>query len=138
MSETTELERSESVGHCTIVGAGTMGHGIAVAFAVGGCDVTLYDANEAALRAARTKVRTAVSTLASHDACGIDDEAAVVGAIEYEPSLSAAVETADIVAEAVPEDLQLKIDVLRAVERNAPPDAIFASNTSSLSITELG
>lgn len=138
MSDGSDRDDANSFHRISVIGAGTMGHGIAVAFAVGGCSVTLYDADEEALRAARENVRNGVSTLVEHDAVKLDESGPAENAIDYVSSLSSAVADADLVVEAVPEDIDIKVDVLRAVERSAPAGAVIASNTSSLSITELG
>ncbi|QLG61733.1 3-hydroxyacyl-CoA dehydrogenase family protein [Halorarum salinum] len=138
MVETNGGADADPVRRVAVVGAGTMGHGIAVAFAAGGRTVRLFDADEAALDGARSAVKNAVSTLVGHDAAEADAAESVLDAIEYEPSLPDAVADADLVVEAVPEDLAIKTETFRRVERAAPADAVLASNTSSLSITELG
>ena len=120
-----------------VVGAGTMGHGIAVALAGDGRSVTLYDVDEDALDAAREAIEDAVATLVEHEEHELDDADRVLESIAYDSSLPTAVVDADLVIEAVPEDESIKRDVLERIEREAPARAVVATNTSSFSITRL-
>lgn len=120
-----------------VVGAGTMGHGIAVALAGDGRSVTLYDVDEDALDAAREAIEDAVATLVEHEEHELDDADRVLESIAYDSSLPTAVADADLVIEAVPEDESIKRDVLERIEREAPARAVVATNTSSFSITRL-
>ncbi len=138
MSETASEDSSVGEETIAVVGAGTMGHGIAVAYAVGGCTVRLYDADADALDAARAAVRGAVSTLVAHDEYDLSDGGDAMDAITYATSLSAAVDGADLVIEAVTEDREVKSSVLADVEAAVDDGTVIATNTSSLSITELG
>lgn len=138
MSNGNDSSADEPRRRIAVVGAGTMGHGIAVAFAVGGCSVTLCDADEEALRAARENIRDAVTTLVVHDAHDLSDADPVLEAIEYESTITAAVDNADLVVEAVSEEMDTKVSVFRTIERGAPAKAILATNTSSLSVSDIG
>ncbi|XVH33207.1 3-hydroxyacyl-CoA dehydrogenase family protein (plasmid) [Haloferacaceae archaeon DSL9] len=138
MSDIDSPDRTRPSHTITIVGAGTMGHGIAMAFALGGRSVVLYDTDIEALQAAQNDIQNAVSTLLEHGSSELYDDSEVLDAIKYERSFPVAVSQADLVIEAVPEDFETKIGVLAQIDRHAPSDAIFASNTSSFSITELG
>ncbi|RAW44966.1 3-hydroxyacyl-CoA dehydrogenase family protein [Halorubrum sp. 48-1-W] len=133
-SERADPARIERI---AVVGAGTMGHGIAVALAGDGRSVTLYDVDEDALEAAREAIADAVATLAEHEGHELEDAERVLGSIAYDSTLSTAVADADLVIEAVPEDESIKLDVLGRIEREAPSRAVVATNTSSFSITLL-
>lgn len=120
----------------TIVGAGRMGVGIAENFLLGGLTVRFTDADPEMTRAAQQRL---VERMRGHAAAGLIDEegAARAATAIAEESISAAVEGADLVIEAVTEDIEVKREVLGACDTSAPADAIIASNTSSLPINEL-
>ncbi len=126
----TELRR------VAVLGAGTMGRGIAQVSAVAGCDVRLLDTDAAALERALEGMR---ETLAEGVARGkLTGTAAqeAIARVSTTTDISSAVAGADLVIEAVPERLDLKRQVLQAA-RTAAPTALLASNTSALSISEL-
>ena len=132
----TRREESE-IKRVAIIGAGTMGSAIAIAFADAGRKVTLIDNTEAALARSREII---ASTYASSVKRGrivqqIADER--TARITAEMELAAAAD-ADIVIEAVFEDLDLKKEVLSKVDSILPAARLIASNTSTLSVTELG
>jgi 3-hydroxybutyryl-CoA dehydrogenase len=120
-----------------VIGAGTMGGGIAQVAAQAGFPTTLYDAEpgaaERALAGAGGRLRKAVELgkLAS-DAVG-----PILARITPEPDLADAVAGVDIAIEAVPEDLALKQAIFRDIARSAPAEALLASNTSSISIKRI-
>jgi 3-hydroxybutyryl-CoA dehydrogenase len=120
--------------HVGVYGGGRMGAGIAHAFLASGATVTVVEADPSAAAAARTRVE---GTLAKADQLGRlgADLAAVQSrlAVDTDPSAFAA---CDLVVEAVPELVDLKRSLLSTVEK-AAPDAILATNTSSLSVTDL-
>jgi 3-hydroxybutyryl-CoA dehydrogenase len=120
----------------TIVGAGRMGLGIAENFLIGGLTVRFTDANPEMSRAAKERL---VDRMRGHAAAGLLDEewAALAASAVAEESISAAVEDADLIVEAVTEDIDVKREVLGVCDASAPPGAIVASNTSSLGINEL-
>lgn len=120
-----------------VIGAGTMGHGIALTFALEGHDVSLYDADEEMLAASESKVRSVLETFADAGEIRPDEVEAVAGRVERTPSFEAAVEGADFVTEAIVEDLEIKQDVFARLSECAAPDAVLATNTSGLSITEI-
>ncbi|WP_322799334.1 3-hydroxyacyl-CoA dehydrogenase NAD-binding domain-containing protein [Thermoflexus sp.] len=120
-----------------IVGAGTMGRGIAYVAITHGAQVTLYDVAPGALESAAAQIE---AWLREAMGKGRLDEAEAQRARER-LRLSTALEDfaqAEVVIEAAPEDLALKQEIFRQLDRACPPDAILASNTSSLSITALG
>ncbi len=120
----------------TIIGAGTMGLGIAQCFAVVGLDVVLIDASpelsDLALKRLARRVR-------AHVDAGLLEPSALdrVAAVTTAKDLATAVADAELVLEAVPEDIDIKREVLSICDGHAPLDAIIATNTSSLPIDEL-
>jgi 3-hydroxybutyryl-CoA dehydrogenase len=113
----------------TVIGAGLMGHGIAQVFALAGHDVTIYDSFAATLDSAKARILANLKDLG-------DDESAV-NRVTPQADLGVAVRDADYVVEAVLEDLPLKQKIFAEVEKNARPDAILASNTSVIPITQI-
>lgn len=128
---------SEDIADVAVVGAGTMGYGIALGFALGRRTVTLYDVDEGMLETARENVRSGIGTFVESDSHPITDAGSVLDRIAYETSLEAAVDGADLVTEAVPEQLDVKKEVMGDLDAYTPDDTILATNTSGLSITEI-
>ena len=120
-----------------VIGAGTMGHGIAYVAAVAGCEVWITDARRAALPQALDRIETLLASGVKRGKLAADDHAAVRKRIRAESQIRAAVTDADVVIEAVVEDLAIKQRLFADVERAAPAGALLASNTSSLSIGEI-
>jgi len=120
----------------TIVGAGRMGVGIAENFLIGGLSVRFTDADPEQTQAAKERL---VERMRGHAAAGLigEDSAALAATAVPEESISAAVEDADLIIEAVTEDIDVKREVLGACDASASSTAIIASNTSSLAINEL-
>src|SRR5687767_7899557 len=121
-----------------VLGAGTMGRGIAQAAAVAGYSTRLYDTEPEALRTAETAID---QQLAKGVDKGKIERAAAARAREslaLHGALAPAVADADLVIEAAPQSIQVKLALFKAAALHAPPGAIFASNTSALSITEMG
>ena len=118
-----------------VVGGGTMGNGIAHVFAQHKYDVVLIDVDQSRLQQALQTIRSNFDRQVKKSALSQSDAEAAVGRIRTTTSRGDAA-GADLVVEAVPEQLALKLEVLKDVQR-AAPDAILASNTSSISITTL-
>lgn len=121
----------------TVVGAGTMGNGIAHVFAQSGYQVSLVDVAEDALSRA---VATITGNLARQTKKGTLTEAdaqATIGRISTSTDLVGSVAQADFVIEAATENFELKKKIFATIDQNAKPGVILASNTSSISITEL-
>ncbi|MFS2216572.1 3-hydroxybutyryl-CoA dehydrogenase [Telluria sp. Tellsp104] len=123
----------ETVG---IIGAGTMGNGIAQVCAVAGLNVIMVDVNTNALSAATVTITGSLERLVTKGKLGADDKIAALGRITSATRLEA-LAGAGIVIEAATENLELKCTLLKDVEKVLGPDAILASNTSSISITKL-
>jgi 3-hydroxybutyryl-CoA dehydrogenase len=120
-----------------VLGAGTMGHGIAHAAMVGGYETTLFDASAEALARAKSSIDSILAKSVELDRI-TDSEARVIkDRLRTFDHLAQAVAHADLVIEAVPEQMELKLRLLRDVEKHAPARAIIGSNTSALSLTEL-
>ncbi len=121
--------------HCGVVGGGRMGAGIAHALLMAGSDVVLVEADASAAPAARQRVVAAVEASAARGTLsGPADE--VAARLRVVTTGDALIDAA-LVVEAVPEDLDLKSRVFRAVEEVVDDDAVIASNTSSLPISQL-
>jgi 3-hydroxybutyryl-CoA dehydrogenase len=114
-----------------------MGRGIAQVAALGGFTTRLYDIEEGVLADARATIERQLRRgveLGKVDAAAAE---AALGRLSTHAALAAAVERADLVIEAAPESFALKVEIFRAAALHAPERALFASNTSALSITEL-
>jgi enoyl-CoA hydratase/3-hydroxyacyl-CoA dehydrogenase len=120
-----------------VLGAGTMGHGIAEVGALAGYDVRLRDINEELVQKGYEQIEGSLETMAEREYITEADAQGARDRIETVVPLEDAVTGADVVVEAVPEDMGIKEDVYTEVDEYAPEDAIYATNTSSLSITDL-
>jgi 3-hydroxybutyryl-CoA dehydrogenase len=125
-----------SIGTIGVVGAGTMGNGIAQAFAVAGFAVTLTDVAPAALERGVKTVDGSLERLVKKDKMTAEARAAALARITTSTSLDA-LAGVDLVVEAATENLPLKLDIFGRLDAVAKPGAIIASNTSSISITKL-
>ncbi len=121
-----------------VIGAGTMGSGIAQVCATSGHVVRLHDASPGKSAEALVAVRSSLERFAAKDRLGGQEPDDVLGRIEVAPSTGSACEAADVVIETVVERLDVKHDVFGAAVEAAPADALLATNTSQLSITQIG
>jgi 3-hydroxybutyryl-CoA dehydrogenase len=112
-----------------VIGAGLMGHGLAQVFALGGHDVTIYDAVAASLTTVRDRISANLRDLG--------DDPRAVERVRPTGDLADALRDADYVVEAVSEDLPLKQKLFAQIERHVRDDTILASNTSVIPITEI-
>jgi 3-hydroxybutyryl-CoA dehydrogenase len=131
------LDADIPVERVAVLGAGTMGHGIAHASASSGFETILFDISAEALDRARSAIERILSRSIESGTLDPAQHAAVMARLRTTTDLATAVVRADLVIEAVPERIDLKIEVLRGIERAAPSTTILASNTSALSITEM-
>jgi 3-hydroxybutyryl-CoA dehydrogenase len=127
-----------SVAVVAVLGAGTMGSGIAQVFAAAGAAVRLYDVDLARIEKARDGLRAGLAKLVAKGKLTGEAVDKILAAIAPATSIAEAVRGAELVIEAAPEDMALKIALFQETIAHAPPDAILGTNTSSLSITELG
>ena len=119
-----------------MLGAGTMGNGIAQVSAAAGMQVSMRDLDQAAVDRGMAAIRKSLDRLLSKERISAEDHAATLGRIETTTSFEDCVKGADLIVEAVPERMELKIELFQnAAKLN--PDAILATNTSSLSVTEI-
>jgi len=120
-----------------VIGAGTMGRGIAHAAALGGYRTILEDLLPNALRKAETEIRANLDQAVQLGKVNAADASAAFSRIEYAGSVDEAARQAELVIEAVPEELESKIEIFTLLDKICRPATILASNTSSLSITEI-
>lgn len=132
MTEQSGFER------VAVVGAGLMGHGIALEYALGGLDVALVTSRLETAAAARERIGSSLARLVEGELVDAAAAQAALGRVRVAPDLADAVADADLVVESAPEDLGLKQALFRAIDAAAPARAILASNTSGLPITQLG
>jgi 3-hydroxybutyryl-CoA dehydrogenase len=119
-----------------VVGLGTMGAGIAEVFASHGFDVIGVDANDAAVDRGRGHVEGSTARALSRGKITEDDRAALLGRIRFSTDLADLADR-DLVVEAVPESLDLKRGIFEQLDAIVGPEAILATNTSSLSVTDI-
>ncbi|HEX2081133.1 MAG TPA: 3-hydroxybutyryl-CoA dehydrogenase [Longimicrobium sp.] len=120
-----------------VVGAGTMGNGIVHVFAQTGYDVTMIDVRADALEGALKTIGGNMERQIRKGTLAEADRDAALGRIRTATELAAAVADADLVVEAATENRDLKFRIFEEMDRHAPAHAILASNTSSISITEI-
>ena len=123
--------------HVAVLGAGTMGHGIAHVCATAGNDVSLRDINDEFVENGLDAIEGILQGGVERGKLTESEADAARDRIEGTTDLEAAVTDADLVIEAIPEDLDLKRETFETVEAAAPADAILATNTSSLSVTAI-
>jgi 3-hydroxybutyryl-CoA dehydrogenase len=126
----------QSIRTIGVVGAGTMGHGIAQVAVQQGCDVVLVDAVPAALERGRSQIGKGLERLVTKGKLAPEERDQALARLSTGGDLGA-LAGADLVVEAVVEKLEVKAKVLAELDGLCPPDAILASNTSSISITRL-
>jgi 3-hydroxybutyryl-CoA dehydrogenase len=121
----------------SVVGAGLMGHGIATVFSLGGYQVTLHDVSEEALTRARKLISDVFRTLAEAGVVDPQGSASLKDRIVSTTSLATVGAHADLIVEAVTEDVDIKRKIFSELDTLAPLTAVWASNTSSLNIFDL-
>jgi 3-hydroxybutyryl-CoA dehydrogenase len=120
-----------------VIGAGIMGRGIAHAAALGGYRTILEDLLPNALRKAETEIRANLDKAVELGKVDAADADAAFSRLEYAGSIDQAARDADLVIEAVPEEMESKIEIFTMLDKICRPTTILASNTSSLSVTEV-
>jgi 3-hydroxybutyryl-CoA dehydrogenase len=123
-------------GRLAVVGAGLMGSGIAQVAAQAGWDVTLRDLDDAAVQRGMSAIRGSLERFAGKGAISAEDAAAALGRITPTTDLEAAAD-ADVVVEAVYEQIEVKHEVFRALDRICKAEAVLATNTSAIPITRI-
>ena len=126
-----------SGGRMTVVGAGTMGHGIAYVAALAGFEVCLTDSRAEVLPLALGRLNDLLAVAAKRGKLAEPDRIAAAARLHAEHQFAPAVAGADVVIEAVHEHLGVKQQLFAELERAAPGDALLATNTSSLSVADI-
>src|SRR3954454_18637972 len=120
-----------------VIGAGTMGNGIAQVFAQSGYDVRLCDAIPAAIDRAKATIEKSLGKFVEKGKMSVTDRDASLARLKTSPSLDALAD-ADYVVEAIAENVDAKREIFTRLDEITRPDVILTSNTSSISITTLG
>jgi 3-hydroxybutyryl-CoA dehydrogenase len=120
-----------------VIGTGTMGRGIAYLAAIAGYETVIHDSDAAALDAAKASIESTLQKGVDRGKITGGDAAAAGARLHLSPDLEPAVHGADLIVEAVPENLDLKKNLFAQADLFCGEETIMASNTSSISITEL-
>ena len=126
-----------TVQNVAVIGTGLMGRGIAHVAALGGFHTTMVDVADNILQAALQNIRSEMEKGVSLGKLSADRKDQALAHLTTETDLAKAARDADLVIEAVPEDMKLKVETFVHLDQAAPARAILASNTSSMSITEM-
>ena len=132
-------ERTFSVrelSNAVVIGAGTMGSGIAQALAVAGLEVSLFDVNETATNKAKAVIEKSLTKLKSKGKMSDEDAAAALQRIRPTTDLDCTGK-ADVAIEVIIENLEAKSELFQKLDENCPPHALLLTNTSSLSVTDM-
>ena len=119
-----------------VVGAGTMGLDIAQAFCTAGYTVTVYDMTEEIIARSAERLETGLAKRVAKGKMTEEEKAAIIGGIEFTTQYDKA-KQADLIIEAIIESVEVKKTVFRNLDGICPPETVFATNTSSISITEI-
>ena len=131
--ETTEsVEEAFAIRRVVVIGAGTMGHGIAHVCAAAGCEVWLNDVSAAAIDAGLAKIQQNLAVGVQKGKLTQEAADATRARLHGEPDLRVAASLADLVVEAAPEHIELKRRIFQTVTETLPANALLASNTSSI------
>ena len=120
-----------------VIGAGAMGNGIAHAFAQSGFKVQLIDVNQAALTTAMATITKNLDRLVAKDKIDETDKSQTLDNISTFTNIAEGVEYASLVVEAATENVDLKLKIFKELDQACPEDTILATNTSSISITQI-
>lgn len=129
---------AEKLKKVAIVGSGAMGHGIAELLAMTGYEVVMIDISDELLQKGKEKIKWSLDKFVEKKRIRKEDADAALARISTTTSYEQAGKDIDLAIEAVPENMDLKRKVFSTLDSAAPPNAILASNTSTLSITEMG
>lgn len=138
----TSNVRSQKINHVTVIGSGLMGAGIAQVTAQAGYQVTLVDQNEAVLTKALGSIQKSLTRSTKKKFDNQPEEQAkyvaeVVSRIKLSDAVDKGAEKADLVIEAIVENMQAKHSLFKTLDQISPPQTIFTSNTSSLPIKDI-
>jgi enoyl-CoA hydratase/3-hydroxyacyl-CoA dehydrogenase len=129
---------TEKLKRTAIIGSGAMGHGIAEMLAMTGYEVTIVDVSDDLLQKGKEKIKWSLDKFVEKKRIRQEDADAAMARIKTTISYEQAARDIDLAIEAVPEKMDLKKRAFAMLDSTAPPHAILASNTSTLSITEMG
>jgi enoyl-CoA hydratase/3-hydroxyacyl-CoA dehydrogenase len=129
---------AEKIKKAAVIGSGAMGHGIAELLAMNGYHVAMVDVNDEILQKAKEKIKWSLDKFAEKKRIRQEDADAAFARISTTTSYEEAAKDIDFAIEAAPENMELKKMVFAKLDQAAPPNAIIVSNTSALSITEMG
>ncbi|MFT4535961.1 MAG: 3-hydroxybutyryl-CoA dehydrogenase [Saprospiraceae bacterium] len=121
----------------SVIGAGTMGNGIAHVFAMNNYNVNLIDISQASLDKALATIEKNLNRMVSKEKISEDEKNATLTNISTFTEMKEGVSSADLVVEAATENVDLKIKIFKQMDELSPSDAILATNTSSISITRI-
>ncbi|MHA1984224.1 MAG: 3-hydroxyacyl-CoA dehydrogenase NAD-binding domain-containing protein [Candidatus Hodarchaeales archaeon] len=127
----------EDINNITLIGAGDMGHGIAEIALMAGYSVVLYDIKEEFVEKGRSRIDWSLKKLAEKARISESDHQRFMKNLTVSINIQEAVQQADLVIEAAPEKLELKIKIFTDLDNFSPDHAILASNTSNMSIDEI-
>jgi len=128
----------QPLNRAAILGVGSMGHGIAQLLAMTGTEVTMVDINEEILTKARQKIQWSIEKFVEKRTIRKEDAETTLARLHATTNFEEAFKNADLIVEAAPENLELKKKLFAQMDKVAPKHVILGSNTSTLSITELG
>lgn len=120
-----------------VIGAGIMGSGIAQVSAVAGYDVVIQDISEKALEKAKASIEASLTKITKKGKMEADDMRDALARLQFTTDLSGVCNGTELIVEAVFENLELKQEMFKKIEELAMPEAILATNTSALPITEI-
>jgi 3-hydroxybutyryl-CoA dehydrogenase len=121
----------------TIIGAGTMGHGIAQVAATAHYDVSLNDIKDEFLARAKSGIDGSLDRMLKKEKITAQEKEAILSRITFTTDIAKAVKDADLIIEAIPEILELKKEMFKKLDNLSKPEAILGTNTSQNSITEI-
>lgn len=129
---------AEKIEKAAVIGSGAMGHGITELLAMNGYEVTMVDINDQILQKAKEKIAWSLNKFVEKRRIRQEDADAALARVATTTSYEQAGKDVDFAIEASPENMELKRTVFAKLDQVTPPQAILASNTSTLSITEMG
>jgi len=129
---------TQAVKKAAVLGAGSMGHGIAQLLIMTGTEVSMVDINDEILAKACQKIQWSIEKFVEKRTIRKEDGDAALARLHTTTSMDEAFKDADLIVEAAPENLEMKKKLFAQMDKAAPKHAILGSNTSTLSITELG
>jgi enoyl-CoA hydratase/3-hydroxyacyl-CoA dehydrogenase len=130
--------KAEDIKTIAVIGAGDMGHGIAEVCALAGLKVNLYDIKQEFVDKGKNKIKESMEKQVAKQKMTAENCSKIINSIQGFTILKDAVKDVDYMIEAAPEILELKVKIFKEADECAPKHAILASNTSNMSITQMG